>query len=279
MKESFYPRCPLQEIIQVSALRTSFSRTMVPGDSSRGEFHNFWELILVLEGEMTVATNQAVFTAKQNCLVLLPPMMIHYVSNRSKGDMRFQVLSFDATIRAQLNDILFILTQDDVQNCRHLEQLIWDNFDCNGIVVQPKPDNYLICQEVKSRLELLLISVLSGKTAPHKSINGEYTQIVRFLNKNLHRRLTLEDVAREMNMSISNVKKIFSKYSDIGVIHYFNRCKINHSISLLKGGYSVKEVADKLGFSSQSVFCTAFKSIMGFPPSELRADGTQQTIV
>lgn len=273
MQETYYSRCPLETRICVNALRTSFSRSMVPGDSSGGEFHNFWEIALVLEGELTIATDQTVFTVPTDGLLLLPPMAMHWMSNRTKEQIRFLILSFDAQISHVPENTLYLLTKEDVRAFRQLEQMIATNFDRQQIrILRPKPNRPWAAQEAKSRLELLLVCLLSGNAAPRQSINADYTRIVQFLNRNLHRSLTLEDIARELNMSVSNLKKLFSRYSDTGVIHYFTRCKIGHAITLLRGGHSVKETADMLGYSSQSVFCTAFKTVMGFPPSQIRTE-------
>lgn len=119
-------------------------------------------------------------------------------------------------------------------------------------------------------MELFLFHAFSGQTLPRKSINGYYKHIVKYLKENMHRNITLSEVADELNMSVSNVKKIFSKYSGMSVMAYFNRCKIEQAILMLKAGDSVKEVAEKLGYSSQSAFYNSFKNITGVSPSKFK---------
>jgi AraC-like DNA-binding protein len=54
-------------------------------------------------------------------------------------------------------------------------------------------------------------------------------------------------------MSVSNLKKTFKKYSDEGVISYFNKMKIRKSIDLLKQDLSIGEISEMLSFSSRII--------------------------
>ena len=89
-----------------------------------------------------------------------------------------------------------------------------------------------------------------------------------FLSENVHAGLTLPEIARQLHMSVSNVKLIFSRYSGMGVMKYYTNLKMQAAVTYLGEGLSVKEVAERLSYSSQSAFCTAFKNHTGLPPSQ-----------
>ena len=58
--------------------------------------------------------------------------------------------------------------------------------------------------------------------------------------------------------------------SDVA-ISFFRTYKLNRAAELLKSGkYTVSEIADKCGFSSQSHFSTVFKKQFGISPSEYK---------
>lgn len=90
------------------------------------------------------------------------------------------------------------------------------------------------------------------------------------LNDNIDKNLAVSDIAKLCNMSEINVKKTFKRYSNMGVIKYFNQLKINNAITKMRSGMSIKETATALGFSSQNYFSTTFKRIIDVTPSNYK---------
>lgn len=272
MGEKVYTRCELHKRVDVVALHTTFIKNMTAGTGSTGEFHNFWELLLILEGELMAATEKEVFVVKKNCMIVHPPMAFHRHFNSTDQDAKMLVISFDANAIPIMKNSIFVLDGQAVEECVAIVELICENYKIqNGLgVVEQKTANDYMGQEIKSRLELLLVNAFSGMILPRKNVNSDYERIVKYVKENINRGLTLSDVAQALNMSKSNVKKIFSRYSGMGVMTYYNRCRVERSVQLLESGYSVKDTAEMMGYSSQSAFCTAFKNILGFPPSKVK---------
>ena len=71
-------------------------------------------------------------------------------------------------------------------------------------------------------------------------------------------------------MSCPKLKKVYSKYSGMGVMTYLNSMKMRRAEEYLRGGMSVKETAYRLGFADQNYFSYAFKKYMGKPPKMFR---------
>ena len=90
--------------------------------------------------------------------------------------------------------------------------------------------------------------------------------IVKVLENNIDQNLSVSDISKICNMSETNVKKTFSRYAGMGIMHYFNYIKMNAAISMLENGMSVNETAQHLGFSNQNYFSTAFKRVYGMSP-------------
>ena len=113
---------------------------------------------------------------------------------------------------------------------------------------------------------------MRGKTSVIDNENASksaqtFSEIVVFLENNIHRKLDVDDIAAGCEISRSNLKKIFSKYSGIGIMAYFNTMKVREAKLLLDSGMSVHECAVSLGFTDQYYFSTVFKRITGTPPS------------
>ncbi|MBO7218267.1 MAG: helix-turn-helix transcriptional regulator, partial [Clostridia bacterium] len=97
---------------------------------------------------------------------------------------------------------------------------------------------------------------------------SQYEYIVRVMNEHCDEALTAQDIARLCNFSLSNLKKIFHMYSDIGIMKYFTSIKIRRALHLLFEGLTIQQVSDNLGFSSINYFHAVFKKETGLTPRQ-----------
>ncbi len=112
------------------------------------------------------------------------------------------------------------------------------------------------------------ITVKDSTSKSRSAVN--YSTIVEILENNLDKNLSICEIAKLCHMSEVNVKKTFSKYLNIGVINYYNNLKINAAMAMLKGGMTVRETAEALGFANQNYFSTVFKRTTGHIPSDYK---------
>lgn len=268
MKESYYKKCPLPTMIDVTGLYTAFQSTMSPATESNGERHNFWEMVMVLEGELYVATERELTCLQAGQMIIHSPMEYHRHFNDGDADVTFLVVSFECDNMPSVRNYVYLLSEEKMQEFCKLISLIREHFHTGRYAVRgPREPQTSACQMVRSRLERFLLEVLPSQATPRDSRSEDYKRIVEYMENNLHRSLTLCQMARDLNMSISNMKRIFSAYAGVGIIHHFNHLRIRRATQLLQQGMRVRDVAEMLGFSSQSTFCTCFKNVTGLPPS------------
>lgn len=91
-----------------------------------------------------------------------------------------------------------------------------------------------------------------------------------YMNSNIHTRTKVSDIAKSFNVSESTLKRIFGKFTGIGVHHYFVQLKMKTATELLQNGVSVGSVSEKPGFSSPGYFSAAYKRETGINPSEIK---------
>lgn len=267
-----YASCPLKRTINITALHTAFVHRMTPEYSSEMESHNFWEIIAVLDGEVSVVTGENVFLLSRNRMLIHPPMEFHRHWNPNQEKNIYAVISFSADQIPITKNAVYTLSAADALEFRSIIRLIRSQYEMDKIcVLNRKADaRPSIDQEVKSRLEYFLSTALFARVSPFTHTNQDYQRIVSYLTDNLHRRLTLPVMAQELKMSVANLKRVFSLYSGMGIMKFFNQLKFQKAAALLEEGHSVREVSELLSFSSQSVFSSAFKAAMGLPPSKFR---------
>jgi AraC-like DNA-binding protein/quercetin dioxygenase-like cupin family protein len=94
---------------------------------------------------------------------------------------------------------------------------------------------------------------------------------IDFLSKHLDKTLTLEDMAREVNLSPSHFSFIFKKKTGFSPIEYFNHLKVQKACQyLLFTNLRIKEIAQEVGIEDPYYFSRLFTKVMGTAPNEYR---------
>jgi len=93
----------------------------------------------------------------------------------------------------------------------------------------------------------------------------------RFIKEHYREDITLEDVAREVNLSPSYFSSVFKNGTGSGFSVFLNAVRISKSKELLKAcDIAISEVSGLVGFIDQSYFCKIFKKMVGVPPGVFR---------
>jgi len=92
-------------------------------------------------------------------------------------------------------------------------------------------------------------------------------QSISFMIENLNRKLKLETIAAETNLSASHFSRLFVGRTGHSPIDYFIQLKIQRACRLLDNqNWSIAEVAREMGFDDQFYFSRIFHKIMGMSP-------------
>ncbi len=93
-----------------------------------------------------------------------------------------------------------------------------------------------------------------------------------YIDKNLDKDLTLEELANVCGFSEYHFHRIFSSIVGETLYQYIKRIRIEKSISMLvlNPKMSITEIVFECGFSSPSVFSRSFKDAIGISPSEYK---------
>lgn len=122
---------------------------------------------------------------------------------------------------------------------------------------------------------LLHILGLMNATLRLKCRNSkEYEQIQKgciLIRENIYRRFTLEEIARDLNMSYSSFRKMFKQFTGISPLQYVLNIKIEKAKEMLiNTADPVKEIAFALNFDSAGYFSFAFRKKTGMNPQRYR---------
>jgi AraC-like DNA-binding protein len=94
---------------------------------------------------------------------------------------------------------------------------------------------------------------------------------IDFMQQHLNQILTLTEIARSVNLSVSHFAAIFHKRTGFAPIEYFNHLKIQKAAQYLQFTEDrVKEIGNNLGIEDSYYFSRLFKKLMGISPNEYR---------
>jgi len=107
------------------------------------------------------------------------------------------------------------------------------------------------------------------------SYGGGYSQhvtaAIRYVNKNINRKLSLEQVASAVGISRTHLCAIFKKETGKTLISYFTERKITEARRLLSTtDMPLGAISEYLGYSSQSHFQKVFRNLTGTTPLAFR---------
>ena len=270
-----YPSYTIQRPIFLSKMHTAFSKRFEPDYVFRGESHDFYEIVLVLEGCIGVTAGATSFTLEAPAAVLHPPMEFHSIRSAQGTAPQVTVFSFTAEAMPDFPRQIFSLNEEQIAIAQQALRLMQVSFIQNGLAIQGATgEKAREAQRAVLALESFLLT-LSATDDPfaqkETSASGRnYRRALRIIEENLTQPLNTAELARLTHMSPSLLKKIFARHAGVGVMEYFRTRKIHAAIPLLREGLGIQEIAGRLGFSNAGYFSTVFRRVTGHVPSYYR---------
>ena len=100
---------------------------------------------------------------------------------------------------------------------------------------------------------------------------------IAFFRENIHRRLSLKEMASAAGLSVSHFSMVFRRSTGFPPLEYFNHLKMQQACQfLLFTRMKVKDIAGELGMPDPYYFSRCFTRTMGISPRQYRHSGTVQ---
>jgi transcriptional regulator GlxA family with amidase domain len=105
------------------------------------------------------------------------------------------------------------------------------------------------------------------------TLPSNITKVIRFMEKNLSKDISLEQLAGNAAMSKHHFCRVFKKHTGIPPMHYLTGKRIERAkILLLDEERTIADIIEAVGFQDQSNFIKNFKKLEGVTPSFYRRD-------
>lgn len=282
-----YVLTPLLEEIRVDSLATVHYFEYRSDFSFWGEAHDFWELLYVDKGEICVTAGEREFVLRQGEMHFHRPLEFHNLHANGIVAPNLVVVAF-ASASAAMSHFERRTVRAGGEARQLIARLVSEaraayssSLDDPGLKRLELRDQipFGAQQAIKCCLEMLLITLVRQGAHPpaaaarslvrEKAQEEDAARITRYLEGNLHRKLTLDDVCRENLIGRSCLQKLFCGMSGGGVMEYFCRMKVERAKQMIReGSDNFSQIARRLGFSSLQYFSRRFKKETGMTPTQ-----------
>ncbi len=234
------------------------------------------ELLHVISGSLELQWDESgeSFTAESGQTLFNPPGVMHRDNFDFDSGLHILIISFkwkhfDSFFKAVNNYNVNNLCNTTTAQLKRL-------FDDIKMDSGPgENDRQLVGARLMHILMLFYREQVSESYAVNELSNTEQCRhrIVaaakKYLDKNYHKAVRLEDIANELEISSFYLSRIFSSQSDFSLFQYLTDIRINEAKKLLlENRYIINDIASMVGFESLGYFSKVFKKHVGCSPSK-----------
>lgn len=254
------------------------------------ERHDFWELCFVESGEISASYEGEKHALKTGDIMVFAPNGEHAYYSERGNENRVFVVCFECfsqalkplggariTAEKQQKDCLALIAEETERT------FFMDGDDLLSVVDAP---NFGGQQVILIHLEYLLVSLIRRLSdgggvvfLNEKSFGADLSAvIIRFFEKHIREKLTLDEICAKVNYSRSFLCRTFKAQTGETLFACFNRMKIEEAKRLLKEtDLPASHISQTLGFSDEKYFCTLFKKRTGVSPIAYRERALEDT--
>ena len=224
--------------------------------------HARFEVIAVIEGDITVAIEGRACRIGAGECALLPPLVYHTLASNRQGRYHRVTLSFDSSaIPAPLLPYfseekrkIFVLPFPAVKTLQEAYRA---------------PDPAFFSPLAESVMTALLYEVHRRRDdAADVQIDAELQKMLSYIDQHLCESVSLRDIAAATALSESSVCHIFKEKMRISPIQYVKSKRLALASKCIADGMPPTAAASYVGYEDYSSFYRAYKSYFGNNPSK-----------
>lgn len=250
--------------------------------------HQEFEIYYLLSGERKYFINDNIYKVQAGNLVLIDANEIHKTGSIGNCHHERVVIYFNDSF---LNDLYPHISNLDLLSCFKSEyrvlplsfkykndiEIILDKM----LTIHPLETNsedlrkkfYL--QILLSELLILVNKFIDELKAEEyhysKLMHPKISQIIKYINDNYYKPITLADTAEDFYMSPSYLSKLFKNTTNFTFTQYLNSVRVKNAKKLLQNtNYRIIDIAQNTGFTNNTHFTRVFKEIIGVSPTNYR---------
>ncbi len=249
-------------------------------------WHDEMEFIYVKKGSGIVTVDFIQYIVDTGTIVLIIPGQLHSIEQLADATMEYENIIFHPNILLSkttdacntdfllplLNGSISVPTVYKLGTSFYSE--IATCIDANDEIRKTFPKGYQLY--LKGQLFTLFYVLISRYAISSVGQKGEKSlehlkQILKYIENNYMNKITIADVAAEVNLSQSHFMKYFKNTMGTSFIDYLNEYRLTMaSRLLLSSEATILVISEEVGYENLSYFNRAFKKRFGMTPSAYR---------
>ncbi|MGI6580148.1 MAG: AraC family transcriptional regulator [Saccharofermentanales bacterium] len=243
-------------------------------------WHDELELIYVLDGKVLIGTPSRQFIIEKNQLLVINPQEIHGLSDPDSDNLLLVIqlvtpnnlpyCSHDYNVHYEMQPYYVL----DDKNLRVIPTLMID------IMITLLKENNGFAFRLSALISELFYILFNYFPKQDYSFNDSKNKnlhkiqsLLSYINKNFKNKLTMEELAKEVNFSKSYLSHFFKKHLGMNFQTYLKQIRINHAIKLLMNDEkNILDISYECGFSDYQYLNKAFKENYNCTPAQYRAN-------
>ena len=234
-----------------------------------GEEHSYWELTYVDNGILHTELDGIEYDLSAFDLIFYAPHQFHSQRTFTDSTSSYFTIMFDMNFK----DV--DLLKNKVFHLDKETHAILINFTKCTTASESSP--YLKDLQLIYLKELIIKLVSPGvMTVPQTDVpiqqqsdNELLNNIMLYINVNIFRTFSIEEICKEFILSRSSLQALFKNNINMPPKQYINELKLTKSkLMIREGKYTISEIATALGYTSIHYFSRKFKSRYGYTPTD-----------
>ncbi|MGX8835034.1 AraC family transcriptional regulator [Amedibacillus sp. YH-ame6] len=236
--------------------------------------HNFTEFFYVIRGKGQFFVNEVFHDIKEDDLIIVNPHVLHTETSKDDAPLEYIVVGVEglAFFTEQDDERQFDFSIHNYYNYKH-EILFYLKTLSNE--VESKDEFSVVLQH--NLLEALIINMIRRTNitlevaTTSKKDKRECIFIEKYIKEHFKEDITLDKLSELTYINKYYMVHAFKKYKGISPINYLVECRIAEAKMLLETtNLSSRDIANIVGFSSQSYFSQVFKRLLHTSPQQYR---------
>ena len=242
--------------------------------------HNFYELFFFIEGDVTYMIDGQPYPLRPGDLLIIPGTVPHHPVFGETRSYRRVVLWMTAEFVRSLaqgetliecfpaegGSYFYRFAPSEGERLLDLAMTITEEFSYS----RPFADTMsaLLVTELLIRIHRLMPT--SAQSHPEDSASEQLVrEVVRFINENLSRELTLDYIADHFFISKFYLSRVFKRYMNVTPHSYVTQRRLALAKRLLYDGIPPTEVYRRCGYADYSSFYRSVREKYGISPKHL----------